>query len=227
MAYTEGDGVWRTIRGRRVFLENSKSLYASTVRSGKFPEMKRPGGNDKEESGHIEITNKAISSVPRLPSFLLNEELQGKLKTEHQRLLRRAQGLPPKTEVAQCCDPKNLFSLSGIIEGEAGAGRVKIPDCNKPYIAMHTHPDGRTFSETDVQLFIRYPNQVISSAVGHNGKVYILEKSKNFNAPAAKAFLANAIAQSPDRGKSAEAYIEFIEKAIKGLEEYGVFYYKG
>lgn len=227
MAYTEGDGIWRTIRGRRVFLQNSKSLYASMVRSGKFPGMKRPGGNDKEESGHIEITNKAISSVPRLPSFLLNEELQGKLKTEHQRLLRRAQGLPPKTEVAQCCDIKNFFSLSGIVKGETGAGRIKIPDFDRPYIAMHTHPDGRTFSESDVQNFIRYPNRVIVSAVGHNGKVYILEKGKNFNASGAEAFFLASIAQSPGRGESAEAYIEFIEKAIKGLEEYGVFYYKG
>lgn len=41
MAYTEGDGIWRTIRGRRVFLENSKSLYASMVRRGKFPEMQQ------------------------------------------------------------------------------------------------------------------------------------------------------------------------------------------
>ena len=41
MAYTQGDGVWRTIRGRRVFLENGKSMYASMVRSGKFPEMRK------------------------------------------------------------------------------------------------------------------------------------------------------------------------------------------
>lgn len=55
MAYTEGDGIWRTIRGRRVFLQNSKSLYASMVRSGKFPEMKRP-----EEHHRISIACKLL-----------------------------------------------------------------------------------------------------------------------------------------------------------------------
>lgn len=56
MAYTQGDGVWRTIRGRRVFIENGKSLYASMVRSGKFPEMNKPARTlqlPKKEYGHV------------------------------------------------------------------------------------------------------------------------------------------------------------------------------
>lgn len=40
MAYTQENGIWRTIRGRRVFLESGKSLYASMVRSGRFPELR-------------------------------------------------------------------------------------------------------------------------------------------------------------------------------------------
>lgn len=115
---------------------------------------------------------------------------------------------------------------NGIFVGEPGAGCVDYIAPNEPFISLHNHSDGRTFSEGDIESFLVSDNYKIMVAVGHNGKVYVLEKYDGFNYAAALEFFEIAKAQYPNRTDSAEAYIAWMEEyVIKGVEQYGASYY--
>ncbi|MBD5095113.1 MAG: hypothetical protein HDT26_12745 [Subdoligranulum sp.] len=64
-------------------------------------------------------------------------------------------------------------------------------------------------------------------AVGHNGKVYVLEKYEGFNYAAAKDFYDNFAEQYLNRADSVETYLASMEELIKGVEQYGASYYSG
>lgn len=64
-------------------------------------------------------------------------------------------------------------------------------------------------------------------AVGHNGKVYVLEKYAGFNSAAALELYDNFVEQYLSRAESVETYLASMEELIKGVEQYGASYYSG
>jgi len=67
-------------------------------------------------------------------------------------------------------------------KGESGDGGVRIIDLNEPYIAIHNHPSGATFSIKDLDCFGRLSNCKGIVVIGNNGKsTYSLIKNANYD----------------------------------------------
>ena len=115
----------------------------------------------------------------------------------------------------------------GIFVGEPGTGRVEFDAPSEPFILIHNHPNGETFSVDDIETFLKDTGPKIMVAVGHNGKVYVLEKYEGFNYAAAKDFYDNFAEQYLNRADSVETYLASMEELIKGVEQYGASYYSG
>lgn len=91
---------------------------------------------------------------------------------------------------------------------------------------IHNHPNGETFSVDDIITFLKDTGPRIMVAVGHNGKVYVLEKQESFNYAEARLFYRSFVRQYLNRAESVENYIALMEELIKGVEQYGASYYK-
>ena len=50
MKFSSGDGVWRTIGGRRVFIQEGESLSSAMKKSGKFTREQKKAGVQVKES---------------------------------------------------------------------------------------------------------------------------------------------------------------------------------
>ena len=176
-----------------------------------------------------EALGRAWVLIPHIPSSLLNENQQTYLREACRRILRFAADIPRDAEVTMLYHmDMTPIEENGIIVGEPGAGSVEYTAPNEPFISIHNHSDGRTFSEEDIKSFLSSDNYKIMVAVGHNGQVYVLEKHSEFNSAAAWDLFDNLLEQYPNRTESAEAYITWMEEyVIKGVEQYGASYYSG
>ena len=111
--------------------------------------------------------------------------------------------------------------------GKPGDREIYIPDLDYPYIAVHNHPDGMTFSESDVFNFIRYPNLQVQTAVGNSGHVYLLEKSIDFAiADFLKAF-QKIRSDYPHMMDSPKDYEDAMKSFLKRGVDYGINYFEG
>lgn len=168
----------------------------------------------------IPVTPEAIEAVPLVESSLLSPERSTQLQQAHQQLLRRVMQEPVGTEAAAFYR-MNMEELSfrvGTID------TVKAENFRTPYIAMHNHPDGLTFSEMDIDRFISFRNMKILTAVGNDGSLYWLEKSNRVNLLEYVRFLNRVESKHPNRLKSPEEYLRYIYEILEGGEQYGVIY---
>ncbi len=171
----------------------------------------------------LPISTQSISSVKKFPSQLLSPALQTKLQNEHKKLLISISGKPLGTE-AGATYSLQMQPLHKVV-GKDGAAKVRIPEEMEPYIAMHTHPTGGTFTHTDLQLFARRDNLKILTAVGNNGTVYAVEKKANFSVLEFQVCWEEVKKLHPDYLKNPTEYVACIQDLLKGADRYGVQYY--
>ena len=86
---------------------------------------------------------------------------------------------------------------------------------NVPYLSIHNHASGETFSSRDIQKFVADEKASALCVVGNNGKVFILEKTDSFN--------------WVQFGIKTHSFIESSDynlQVLNGAEQYGLQYYE-
>ena len=187
----------------------------------------------------LPITTESLKNVKAFKCQCLNGTGQKALFNAHKRLLTSVAGKPPGTEASATYD-LSMRKLGGFV-GEDAAGRVRIPDADVPYIGIHSHPTGGTFTHADIELFARRKHMVMLTAIGNNGTVYALEKTKTFNLADFSLYYKKVLNRHPEVAKMLELltrgeatpigaennYMEFIQDLFEGASEHGVKYYSG
>ena len=181
------------------------------------------------------VTMQSIANVKAFSCDTLDAAGQQLLKNAHKRLLMVASKQPENVEVGRVFDIK-MKPLTKDITGNAEGSSVQLPNFDTPYVVIHTHPACGIFSHGDLSSFTRNKNLKLMTAIGHNGHIYAVEKSINYDAAAANGIVWNLNAEInrlkniPRAELSDEKLLEQAEKlirqAIGDLQENGVKYYE-
>ena len=181
------------------------------------------------------VTMQSIANVKAFSCDTLDASGQQQLKNAHKRLLMVASKQPENVEVGRVFDIK-MKPLTKDISGSAEGSSVQLPNFDTPYVVIHTHPACGIFSHGDLSSFTRNKNLKLMTAIGHNGHIYAVEKSINYDAAAANGIVWNLNAEInrlkniPRAELSDEKLLEQAEKlirqAIGDLQENGVKYYE-
>ena len=174
--------------------------------------------------GYLPVTEKSIKAVRPFVCRTLDEAGQQALARAHQELLRKAAAHPVGTEAARCYGMDMRPLGETIISGQKG--RVRIPDQDVPYIAIHTHPSGMTFSPGDIRGFVTRENMRMLTAVGNDGTVYAIEKTLQFDRNRILALFhdaENRLAMLQNQQEVNAA----MQKLLKEAEQYGATFYAG
>lgn len=159
-------------------------------------------------------SDEIINSVPEITAFD-SEELNHAVHTSCKDILMSIKDDIPGTE-ATISISLDLTQKSEIQKGELGAGTVKAIPLDVPYVSIHNHASGETFSKRDLRKFIKDDSNIHSVVVGNNGHLFILSKTENYNDLKMISALRYII-------KSDGLSEEMI---CKGLKEYGIKYYE-
>lgn len=171
------------------------------------------------------ITLSSISSVKPFACETLTKEGQNQLANANKRLLTEMAKHPLGTEGAVCFTTKMERLTSKTIVGKVGDKSVKVPDYNVPYVLTHTHPDGQTFSLSDIEAFIRRDNLKLMLAVGNDGSVYALEKTGSYKRDDADVYFWDVKSRHPNRLAGVKEYLDFVNAFYKEAENHGIRYY--
>ena len=181
------------------------------------------------------VTMQSISNVKSFNCETLDGAKQQQLQNAHKRLLMTAAKQPPGVEVGKAFD-LNMKPLTQDVVGSAEGHSVKLPNFNVPYAVIHTHPACGIFSHGDLSSFAKSENLKLMTAIGHNGHIYAVEKSADYDAVAAKDIVwqlnagIDRLKNIPRAELSDEQLLEQAEKlvwqAIKELQENGVRFYE-
>lgn len=181
------------------------------------------------------VTMQSISNVKSFNCETLDGAKQQQLQSAHKRLLMTAAKQPPGVEVGKAFD-LNMKPLTQDVVGSAVGHSVKLPNFNVPYAVIHTHPACDIFSHGDLSSFAKNENLKLMTAIGHNGHIYAVEKSADYDAVAAKDIVwqlnagIDRLKNIPRAELSDEQLLEQAEKlvwqAIKELQENGVRFYE-
>ena len=191
--------------------------------------------NNDLNIGSEPVTMQSISNVKSFNCETLDGAKQRQLQNAHKRLLMTAAKQPPGVEVGKAFD-LNMKPLTQDVVGSAEGHSVKLPNFNVPYAVIHTHPACGIFSHGDLSSFAKNENLKLMTAIGHNGHIYAVEKSADYDAVAAKDIVwqlnagIDRLKNIPRAELSDEQLLEQAEKlvwqAIKELQENGVRFYE-
>lgn len=164
---------------------DDRGKYVTVPADMTYDEWKKAQDDGTMRAQHLEnipVTQEAIDRVPLVRSPVLDDAANQRLQQEHKRLLTRAMQFELGTEVGGTY----RLDMSGLSQndGRLGAQQIVLPDHEEPYVAVHTHPSGGTFTAEDMELFIRRPNLAVLTAVGHDGDVYVLSKTDQYDVDA-------------------------------------------
>ncbi len=179
-------------------------------------------GNEYQE---IKITQKVIEKIPLLSPEGWNEKKAEKLREANRLLLKAVKDRELGTEAGQIFDLE-MAPLTPLILGETASKSIRLPGASVPYVAIHNHPDGFTFSEKDVETFVFDYDMRIMEAVGHNGNVYLLQKTERYQA----AKFIKAFAEQGHRltqSQTPQEYADQMNQILKEAEQYGVRFITG
>lgn len=165
------------------------------------------------------ITDEAIQSVPAVLSVFVSKD---QLLESHKDLLRFVENEPLGTEAAAYYD-QNMKLLDRYIGSDSS---VKAEHFDVPYLVMHNHPSGETFTHTDIERFIMDPDMIVLTAVGNNGNVYMLEKLDNYNAAGLVTEYHSSNLWNIENVTAAK-YLKQMNEFLNGVGKYGVKYTVG
>ena len=181
------------------------------------------------------VTMQSIANVKAFSCDTLDAAGQQQLKNAHKRLLMVASKQPENVEVGRVFDIK-MKPLTKDIIGSAEGSSVRLPNFDTPYIVIHTHPACGIFSHGDLLSFTKNTNLKLMTALGHNGHIYAVEKSANYDAAAANGIVwsmnaeINRLKNIPRAELSDDRLLEqaevLIRQAIGDLQKNGVKFYE-
>lgn len=181
------------------------------------------------------VTMQSIANVKAFSCDTLDAAGQQQLKNAHKRLLMVASKQPENVEVGRVFDIK-MKPLTKDIIGSAEGSSVRLPNFDAPYIVIHTHPACGIFSHGDLLSFTKNTNLKLMTALGHNGHIYAVEKSANYDAAAANGIVwsmnaeINRLKNIPREELPDDQLLEqaekLIQQAIGDLRKNGVNFYE-
>lgn len=179
------------------------------------------GSSGSSSSGQLSDSNpdfhptseEIINSVPEITAFD-SEELNHVVHTSCKDILMAIKDDIPGTE-ATISISLDLTQKSEIQKGEPGAGTVNPIRMNVPYVSIHNHASGDTFSDRDIRKFVVDTNAKAICVIGNNGRIYILQKNKDFN-----------WIQFGIKTHTIDDDYNYNLQVLRGADKYGLQYYK-
>ena len=125
------------------------------------------------------ITQTTIDSVPEIVPQGFTKEMADRLQEAYQDILTEAMEQEDiQTEVGAVFNMR-MQRISEVTVG--GRNHICLLSPNEPYISIHSHPDSLIFSEKDLQIFAANLNMQMMSVVGHDGAIYILQRTEDYD----------------------------------------------
>ena len=171
----------------------------------------------------IKISQDVIDNIPLVKTETIPNELATSLQLRHKELLKIATKHPPNTEIGFVCDMNGNLIKTCI--GDDGKSNVNLPSFNFPYITIHNHPSGKIHSHTDFEKILLHENEIISSVVGNNGKVYLIKKKDDFDGFLCyNAYYNKALPKLEDAilEKNLNKYLLIMNELIEECKHYGI-----
>ena len=169
------------------------------------------------------VTMQSISKIRPVESRLLSAADQKRLANIHKKLLMTVSRAPLGTEYGECYN-LNMERLTPQPKAGEKLGRVRLPDFPEPYIAVHNHPNGLTFSVGDIQQVLERQNLKMLTAVGNNGRVYAMEKAEGFDQEKLFDLLFEVKKKYPEYKTYAEDHVAMVLEFFERAKEYGIRY---
>lgn len=182
--------------------------------------------NESESYNDISITEEVIANVPfvEIDGFTYDNNIA--FQNAQKEILRVAKDLPLGTEVGAIYRADNMERIGDIIIGEYGKHQVNLPDADVPFISIHNHPDGKTFSTKDADRLIKQPNMVVIAAIGNNADSYVLQPLDNVDMVGFVNYASSEIDKLENQKDSLtfDMFAKGFENIWRGSEVYGVKY---
>lgn len=107
---------------------------------------------------------------------------------------------------------------------ERVASSVPAKTYTESCIVLHNHPSDTLLSDDDLFQFYEHDEYKILGAVGHNGSTYFVEKTNEYDAFGFWDFMEECKLDFPSKMSSIDR-VKYVEKVMKGANEYGVRVY--
>lgn len=169
------------------------------------------------------VTMQSISKIRPVEGRLLSAADQKRLANIHKKLLMTVSRAPLGTEYGECYN-LNMERLTPQPKAGEKLGRVRLPDFPEPYIAVHNHPNGLTFSVGDIQQVLERQNLKMLTAVGNNGRIYAMEKVEGFDQEKLFDLLFEVKKKYPEYKTYAEDHVAMVLEFFERAKEYGIRY---
>lgn len=163
----------------------------------------------------LPITQESINRVASLNVF--GNERDNRVAEAMRTMLISVRDREPGTETTAIFSLDNMNLIDTRIS-ETADGSVKPLNYDKPFVSIHNHPSGGTFSFRDVLVFQEQRNCRCLYVVGNNGYGYALEKKDSYNDTAFFEFLM--------KRKFNYTSYPSEKEFLKECEKYGVKYFE-
>ena len=160
------------------------------------------------------VSPDAYDKIENLGVF--GDERDEKIREAMKHVLENVKDKEPGTESLALYKAEDISRLDETTSKTAN-GSVKALDASIPYISIHNHASGETFSLSDYKKLYNYRYCQAIFVVGYNGNAYGLKKTSNYNS----ANLLSLIYRQKNGFISLS-----IEEFIKESEKCGLKYYK-
>lgn len=180
-------------------------------------------GVDKSEKSDImndsgddfyPVSPDAYDKIENLGVF--GDERDEKIREAMKHVLENVKDKEPGTESLALYKAEDISHLDETISKTAD-GSVEVLDADIPYISIHNHASGETFSLSDYRKLCNYRNCQAIFVVGNNGNAFGLIKTSSYNS----VNLLSLIFQQK------KGFISLSnEEFIKESEKCGLKYYK-
>lgn len=218
----------RLVRRRQSELKEFVDAHGDVLRRDPWRE-RYDGTASVSELQELDFSNKpvtmqSISKIRPVESQLLSAADQRRLANIHKKLLMTVSRAPLGTEYGECYN-LNMERLTPQPKAGEKLGRVRLPDFPEPYIAVHNHPNGLTFSVGDIRQVLQRPNLKMLTAVGNDGSIYVMEKESDFDVAMLKQTLREFEKKYPKYTAYADDHLALVEEFLRKAGGYGLHLY--
>lgn len=168
----------------------------------------------QKRSRKLFITDEVINSMKKLN--ILDDTIKDELLFNwHRYLLRLSKKRNNSDEVGIILFHSEDEVIYHIMYGsENNLSFINYPDVKSlvdnteesVFIFMHNHPKNSSFSEIDLKSFLYTPSIYLMTAVGNDGRVYSLQKTKSYNQYTATSYYSH-IFETVKQGSAVDTFL--------------------
>lgn len=171
---------------------------------------------------HYVVTDERISHIEPLSIDLLDDANNQKLTQGCKELLDYIKKEPLGTE-GSIVYKLNLEEIERY-KSESLTSSITARYYTEKCIVIHNHPSDTLLSDSDLWRFYEHDEYVLLGAVGHNGSLYFVEKTSDYDPLGFWDYLEESKKDFPIQMTNADR-VKYVEKVMKGAEEYGIKFY--